>query len=204
MDRNCPSELQRGDSPRWWRLLWTSSETPAGRRAERPWSPWQQQTLTPPSAPLSENLSLAPHATSVMWNLSEGGTHTLPISLSAAHTHLIPPSLPPSSPTSEILLPKLLRDVDMLLILCGLKSLLKFDSIKHQPVRSSAINLVWLNLLWQDKSSSEPGNKFTENLWGIAGYRALLIIPLWNICHRTIKYDRTPVPTQGQLCQNPS
>lgn len=35
----------------------------------------------------------------------------------SAHTHLIPPSLPrPSSPTSEISLPKLLRGVDVSLI----------------------------------------------------------------------------------------
>lgn len=138
MDRKCPSELQRWDSPLWWRLLWTSSGTPAGRRAARPWSPWQQQTLTPPSTPLSEILSLAPHTASVMWTLSEGGTRTLSLSLSTAHTHLIPPPLPPL----RLRLPDLLRSVDMLLLWCGVIKP-KFGKVElhisvswHETIRS--------------------------------------------------------------------
>lgn len=183
MDRKCPSKIQRWDSPLWWRLLWTSSGTPAGRRAARPWSPWQQQILTPPSTPLSEILWLAPHTASVMWTLSEGGTHTLSLSLSAAHTHLIPPSLPP--PPLRLRRPDLLRSVDMLLLWRGVIKP-KFGKVDismswHKTIRSNL--RVRLNCLWQHKSSPM---KITADLGIIAGHQALVLIALWDICHHAI------------------
>lgn len=42
MSELCAAEPETPHSPLWWRLLWTSSETPGGRTAAPPWSPWRQ------------------------------------------------------------------------------------------------------------------------------------------------------------------
>lgn len=80
-------------SPPWWRLLWTSSETPGERTAAPPWSPWQQQeNWTAGKTLLHVTLN---HKGSP--NSSEGESHSLPL------IHIRPPpctpsALPPSLP----------------------------------------------------------------------------------------------------------
>lgn len=128
---------------------------------------------------------VAPHTASVMWTLSEGGTNTLSLSLSDAHTHLIPPSLPP--PPLHLRLPDVLRSVNMLLLWRGVikpkfgKVDLDISVSWHETIRSNL--RVRLNRLWWHKLSPL---KITADLGIIAGHQALLLIVLWDICHHAI------------------